>query len=189
MLRLTVQGVNGNKMEKACDLVHITLNKNAVVGDVSALAPGGVRIGAPAMTSRGLRETDFETIATLLDEVRSNPVISKLNQGGPGPMSLFFCACSLHHVCAASKTMMVGWFFFAGAGSCQGCAELNWQAVQGLAQVHSCTSYFVLALLWCVNADFKSVLGGCAFSHFWTGIDRGFYHVAGELRRTLACQR
>ena len=56
-------------MEKACDLVHITLNKNAVVGDVSALAPGGVRIGAPAMTSRGLQESDFEQIADLLDEV------------------------------------------------------------------------------------------------------------------------
>lgn len=66
---IDAQGINGNKMEKACDLVHITLNKNAVVGDVSALAPGGVRIGAPAMTSRGLREADFEAIADLLHEV------------------------------------------------------------------------------------------------------------------------
>jgi len=32
-------------MEKACDVAHITLNKNAVVGDVSAMNPGGVRIG------------------------------------------------------------------------------------------------------------------------------------------------
>ena len=64
-----LQGINGNKMEKACDLVHITLNKNAVVGDVSALAPGGVRIGAPAMTSRGLQESDFEQIADMLHEV------------------------------------------------------------------------------------------------------------------------
>jgi len=48
------QGVTGSKMESVCDLAHITLNKNAVVGDVSAMTPGGVRIGAPAMTSRGL---------------------------------------------------------------------------------------------------------------------------------------
>ena len=75
-----MQGVNGNKMEKACDLVHITLNKNAVVGDVSALAPGGVRIGAPAMTSRGLKEANFEAIADLLHEVG----------GGKGPPSLHF---------------------------------------------------------------------------------------------------
>ena len=43
-------------MEKVCDMCHITLNKNAVVGDVSAMTPGGCRIGTPAMTSRGLTE-------------------------------------------------------------------------------------------------------------------------------------
>ena len=37
-------------------MCHITLNKNAVVGDVSAMTPGGVRVGTPAMTSRGLKE-------------------------------------------------------------------------------------------------------------------------------------
>ena len=55
-------------MERCCDLCHITLNKNAVVGDVSAMTPGGVRIGAPAMTSRGLKEADFEQIAEFLHE-------------------------------------------------------------------------------------------------------------------------
>ncbi|KAE8783189.1 Serine hydroxymethyltransferase 1 [Hordeum vulgare] len=38
-------GLSGNKVEKVCDLSSITLNKNAVFGDSSALAPGGVRIG------------------------------------------------------------------------------------------------------------------------------------------------
>jgi len=32
-------------MEKVCDLCHVTLNKNTVVGDVNAISPGGVRIG------------------------------------------------------------------------------------------------------------------------------------------------
>merc|ERR1712151_446320 len=49
--------------EKVLVRVHITLNKNAVHGDVSAMAPGGVRIGAPAMTTRGLKEGDFLTSA------------------------------------------------------------------------------------------------------------------------------
>lgn len=66
---LRPEGVTGSKMEKACDLCHITLNKNAVVGDVSAMTPGGVRIGAPAMTSRGLGEGDFKQIAAFLHEV------------------------------------------------------------------------------------------------------------------------
>lgn len=55
--------------QAACDACHVTLNKNAVVGDVSAMNPGGVRIGSPAMTSRGLREADFEGVADFLHEV------------------------------------------------------------------------------------------------------------------------
>ena len=66
---LRPQGLTGNKVEKLCDLAHITLNKNAVFGDASALSPGGVRIGAPAMTSRGLVESDFVQVAEFLHEV------------------------------------------------------------------------------------------------------------------------
>lgn len=58
--------VTGSKIEKVCDLAHITLNKNAVAGDTSALVPGGVRVGTSAMTSRGLVESDFVRVADLL---------------------------------------------------------------------------------------------------------------------------
>ena len=61
-------GLTGNKVEKVLEEMHITLNKNAVHGDVSAMSPGGVRIGAPAMTSRGLKEADFEQIGAYLHE-------------------------------------------------------------------------------------------------------------------------
>ena len=91
---MCAQGINGNKMEKACDLVHITLNKNAVVGDVSALAPGGVRIGAPAMTSRGLQESHFETIADFLDEVSVGPNWGPVS--GPREVHAHCNACVLH---------------------------------------------------------------------------------------------
>lgn len=66
---LRPNGVTGSKVEKICDIAHITLNKNAVAGDTSALAPGGIRIGAPAMTSRGLVEEDFIKIGDFLDRV------------------------------------------------------------------------------------------------------------------------
>merc|ERR1719331_88516 len=59
-------GLTGNKVEKVLEEMHITLNKNAVHGDVSAMSPGGVRIGAPAMTSRGLKEADFEQVGEFL---------------------------------------------------------------------------------------------------------------------------
>ena len=59
-------GLTGSKMEKVFDKLHITMNKNAVHGDVSAMSPGGLRIGAPAMTSRGLKEADFVKVGEFL---------------------------------------------------------------------------------------------------------------------------
>lgn len=65
---LKPQGLTGSKFEKTCDAVCITLNKNCVPGDRSAVTPGGVRIGAPALTSRKMVEADFEQIAAFLHE-------------------------------------------------------------------------------------------------------------------------
>ena len=62
-------GLTGSKVEKLCDLVHITLNKNAVAGDTSAVVPGGVRIGSNALTSRSMTEKDMETVAEFLHRV------------------------------------------------------------------------------------------------------------------------
>ena len=61
-------GLTGNKLEKVCDAIGVSLNRNTLHGDKSALAPGGVRIGSPAMTSRGCSEEDFRTIAKFLHE-------------------------------------------------------------------------------------------------------------------------
>ncbi|KAJ2436835.1 glycine hydroxymethyltransferase shm1, partial [Coemansia sp. RSA 2424] len=63
---LKPQGLTGSKIEKVCELVNITLNKNSVCGDKSAVTPGGVRIGTAALTSRGFKEADFERIGELL---------------------------------------------------------------------------------------------------------------------------
>ncbi|CAE7286094.1 SHM4 [Symbiodinium sp. CCMP2592] len=64
---LRPHGLTGSKVEKICEAASITLNRNAVHGDASALAPGGVRVGAPAMTTRGCTEQDFKTIGDFLD--------------------------------------------------------------------------------------------------------------------------
>merc|ERR1711920_413748 len=60
-------GLTGGKVEKVCEAASISLNRNCVHGDASALSPGGVRIGAPAMTTRGCNEKHFEKIAEFLD--------------------------------------------------------------------------------------------------------------------------
>mmetsp|Transcript_37410 Transcript_37410/g.116940 ORF Transcript_37410/g.116940 Transcript_37410/m.116940 type:complete len:252 (-) Transcript_37410:342-1097(-) len=63
---LRPQGITGSKVEKLCDAVHITLNKNAVPGDRSAVSPGGCRVGAPACTTRGMTEEHFVQIAEFM---------------------------------------------------------------------------------------------------------------------------
>lgn len=67
LLDLRPHGLTGSKMEKLFELAHISVNKNAIYGDTSAAAPGGIRIGSPALTSRGLVEKDFVHIASLID--------------------------------------------------------------------------------------------------------------------------
>merc|ERR1712217_380179 len=64
---LRPHGLTGSKVEKVCEAVSISLNRNAVHGDASALSPGGVRIGAPAMPTRGCGIEDFKKIAGFLD--------------------------------------------------------------------------------------------------------------------------
>merc|ERR1712113_1357532 len=64
---LRPHGLTGSKVEKVCEMASISLNRNAVHGDASALAPGGVRIGSPAMTTRGCTADDFKQVARFLD--------------------------------------------------------------------------------------------------------------------------
>jgi glycine hydroxymethyltransferase len=67
LLDLRPHGLTGSKVEKVCELASISLNRNAVHGDQSALSPGGVRIGTPAMTTRGCTTEDFKKIGEFLD--------------------------------------------------------------------------------------------------------------------------
>merc|ERR1712084_2150 len=64
---LRPHGLTGSKLEKVCEEASISLNRNAVHGDASALSPGGVRIGTPAMTTRGCTTDDFVRVAGFLD--------------------------------------------------------------------------------------------------------------------------
>lgn len=59
--------LSGSKLEKLFDAVSITANKNAVYGDTNAISPGGIRLGAPALTSRGFKEAEFVKVVEFLD--------------------------------------------------------------------------------------------------------------------------
>ncbi|GAA0161401.1 methyltransferase [Lithospermum erythrorhizon] len=63
LVNLRNKGIDGSRVEKVMELLHIAANKNTVPGDVSAMVPGGIRMGTPALTSRGFVEKDFEEVA------------------------------------------------------------------------------------------------------------------------------
>ncbi|NLA33760.1 MAG: serine hydroxymethyltransferase [Tenericutes bacterium] len=63
-------GITGLEAEKALDDINITVNKNTIPNDCeSPMTTSGIRIGSPAMTTRGLKEKDFEEIANIIYEL------------------------------------------------------------------------------------------------------------------------
>lgn len=62
------QGVDGARVEFVLECANIVVNKNTVPGDKSAFVPGGIRLGAPALTTRGGTEDDFQQVAAFLDK-------------------------------------------------------------------------------------------------------------------------
>ena len=61
------KGIDGARVERILELACIACNKNTVPGDTSALMPGGIRMGTPALTSRGFKEDDFAKVAHFFD--------------------------------------------------------------------------------------------------------------------------
>lgn len=63
LLDLRPWSLDGARVEVVLELMNIACNKNAIPGDKSALTPCGIRIGTPAMTSRGFGTAEFERVA------------------------------------------------------------------------------------------------------------------------------
>ena len=66
LVNLRNQGITGSKVEYMLEKVNISVNKNTIIGDKSALSPSGIRIGLCAMTTRGLQEKDCQGLANLI---------------------------------------------------------------------------------------------------------------------------
>lgn len=76
LLNLTDKGVTGKELERLLDEAHITVNKNAVPFDTQKpFITSGIRLGTPAITSRGMKENEARKIAAL---------ITKIIDGGEG---------------------------------------------------------------------------------------------------------
>lgn len=70
LLDLTAKGLTGKEIEKLLDLAHITVNKNAVPFDTQKpFVTSGIRVGTPAVTSRGMKEAEMVTIANCIADI------------------------------------------------------------------------------------------------------------------------
>jgi glycine hydroxymethyltransferase len=73
LLDLRNRNCTGKEAQEALDIAGITVNKNAVpFDDKSPLITSGIRIGTPALTTRGMKEAEMVTIAGFIDTVLSN---------------------------------------------------------------------------------------------------------------------
>ncbi|KAI9717385.1 MAG: Cytochrome B translational activator protein cbs2 [Candelaria pacifica] len=78
LLDLKDRGVDGARVERILELVGVASNKNTVPGDKSAMKPGGLRMGSPAMTTRGFQPEDFSRVAEVVD--RAVTITQKLDK-------------------------------------------------------------------------------------------------------------
>jgi len=67
LLDLSSKGIDGERVTLLLDNVNISINKNTIPGDKSAMVPSGVRLGSPAMSTRGCKEQDFGKIVEFID--------------------------------------------------------------------------------------------------------------------------
>jgi glycine hydroxymethyltransferase len=73
LIDLRNKNLTGKKAQETLDAAHITLNKNAVpFDDKSPFVTSGIRVGVPAVTTRGMKETDMETVVAFIDKVLMN---------------------------------------------------------------------------------------------------------------------
>lgn len=74
LIDLRSKDITGKAAEKALELADITVNKNMVpFDDQSPFVTSGMRVGTPALTTRGLNEEDMKRVVDYMDKVLSNP--------------------------------------------------------------------------------------------------------------------
>ena len=85
LVDLRAKGITGKVAEEALGLANITINKNAIPNDPEKpFVTSGIRLGTPAVTTRGFKETECEFLGNLIADVLENPadlaVIERVKQ-------------------------------------------------------------------------------------------------------------
>ena len=84
LIDVFAKGVKGKDAEKALDEAFITVNKNGIPFDVNPpMNPSGIRVGSPALTTRGFNAQDMTTVGALITEVLDSVAAHGLDGATP----------------------------------------------------------------------------------------------------------
>ncbi|KAF2160614.1 hypothetical protein M409DRAFT_70354 [Zasmidium cellare ATCC 36951] len=98
LVDLKDKNIDGARVERILELVGVAANKNTVPGDKSAMKPGGLRMGTPAMTTRGLQAADFKRVADIVHRAvnitktldgKAKEAAEKSGRKNPGSVAAF----------------------------------------------------------------------------------------------------
>lgn len=98
LVDLKDKSIDGARVERILELVGVATNKNTVPGDKSAMKPGGVRMGTPAMTTRGFQASDFKRVADIVHravnitkmlDTKAKEAADKSGRKNPGSLNAF----------------------------------------------------------------------------------------------------
>ena len=118
LVDLRPSGIDGARVESVLEAASIAVNKNTVPGDKSALIPGGIRIGTPALTSRGFEEEHFDHVAEFIH--RGVGIAKDINGLATGKKLADFKAALSAQEHAAVTALRKDVEAFAGAFPCVG---------------------------------------------------------------------
>jgi len=102
-LKRSPVAISGAKGELILEEVNISCNKNTVPGDKSALNPSGVRLGTPALTTRGFKEAEMDRVVAFIDSALKLAVEI---QASSGPKLVDFRAALVKPENEAKLTML-----------------------------------------------------------------------------------
>ncbi|KAG7895353.1 hypothetical protein KL925_000063 [Ogataea polymorpha] len=85
LIDLRSKGIDGARVEAVLERANIAANKNTVPGDISALFPSGLRVGTPAMTTRGFLKPEFAKVADFIQEAIKIATDLKAKESGASP--------------------------------------------------------------------------------------------------------
>jgi glycine hydroxymethyltransferase len=101
LLDLRAKNVTGKDAEEALGRAHITVNKNAIPNDPQKpFVASGIRIGSPAMTTRGFREAEAAQLGNLIADVLESPSDEKVTKRVTAAVAEL---CSRHPVYRAAE--------------------------------------------------------------------------------------